>query len=373
MRTFLVFAILAFSFSFNAFALNAEVKGFLALDLLRVSKVKNRSQSVETGIGVLDLKIYGNQDNIFARFKLDLDDSKLGEPYNIFEEATATYRFRDNMMITAGKGVVPFHRLHWGVIENTYIDGGSVIGTENSWRDVDQKIILSFRLGEFKSGWINHTTFWGESKAVSRDRDGALTYDSNDALTFTNAKTFKTDEERGFANKLEFFPNNALSLSVGAIYYKADIAPDQSYAFDTGAKYRTSEWELWTEYMYGVKTTNASDKYATREKAEHFLQFGAEKTVNQLINVLVDIEGIMVKDLRHSDRGPTGKLRFNDGKTYKTNNAKIESGVKFKISKAAFVTVGALFEKQWQKIDEVDSSKSPLHAYEFATKLSFWF
>ncbi|GAB4012239.1 MAG: hypothetical protein Fur0010_07890 [Bdellovibrio sp.] len=358
-------------FCAKAIALDAEVKGFLALDLFKISKIENRNQSVETGIGVLDLKVYGNQDNIYARFKLDLDNSKLGEPYNIFEEATATYRYTETTQITAGKGVVPFHRLHWGVIENTYIDGGSVIGSENAWRDVDRKIILSVRLGDFRRGWMNHITFWGESKAVSRDRDGQLLFDSNDALIFTNAKTVKTDEERGLANKLEIFPDNNWSLSLAGIYYKSDLVPDESYAFDTGAKFRNQMWELWFEYMYGLKTTHYADKYASKRKNEHFVQFGVERKINNLINILFDIEGVWVKDLRHDNRGATNKLRFNDGRTYETNNAKFEAGVKFNISKAAFVTVGGLIEKQWQTVESVE--RSPIHAYETATKLSFWF
>lgn len=370
MKNFSALIVLIF-LSANAFALDAEVKGFLALDLFRLIKVENKNQSVETGIGVLDLKIYGSQDNVFARFKLDLDDSKLGEPYNIFEEATATYKYSDMVQFTAGKGVVPFHRLHWGVIENTYIDGGSVIGTENSWRDVDQKIILSMRIGDFKQGFMNHFTFWGESKAVSRDRDGQLLFDANDSLTFTNAKTFKTDEERGLANKFEYFVNNNWSTSLSAIYYKSDLAPDESYAFDTGARYRDALWELWFEYMYGLKTTHYADKYATKAKNEHFVQFGAERKITNFVNVLIDAEALWVKDLRHDNRGATSKLRFNDGKTYQTNNAKFEAGVKLNISKSAFITIGTLIEKQWQEVDSV--KRDPIHAYELATKLSVWF
>jgi hypothetical protein len=365
-------ALLAFlvaAFCSNSFALDTEIKGFLALDLLILKKIEGRQQELVTGIGVLDLKAYATQDDFSGKIKLDLDNSKINEKYNLFEEASAAYRISDFWSVSAGKGVVPFHRLHWGVIENTYIDSGSVIGSKNAWRDVDKKLFLGTRLGSFRDGYLHHFTFWGESKLAKRDRAGNLDLTSTGQLQYENSKTFSTKDERGLAYKFELFPDNVNSLSAGLIYYWNDYIPRESWAFDTGWRYRDGQLEVWLEYLYGFKSTHSGDSYATAGLEEHFLQLGAEQYISELINILANVEVLFVEDERHTERGTT--LTANDGRIYEYDQVKVEAGVKFKLSKAAFITVGALLERQIEDINGVENSDA--YAYEGATKLSFWF
>ena len=75
----------------SSYALDTSVRGFIALDALNYEKVQKQKGAAVIGIGVLDLKIFAEQDDMSASIKLDLD-GKLDKENNIFEEAYATYK-----------------------------------------------------------------------------------------------------------------------------------------------------------------------------------------------------------------------------------------------------------------------------------------
>ena len=78
-----LFAIVSFN---QAHALDTSVRGFIALDALNYEKVQKQKGAAVIGIGVLDLKVFAEQDDMSAAIKLDLD-GKLDRENNIFEEA----------------------------------------------------------------------------------------------------------------------------------------------------------------------------------------------------------------------------------------------------------------------------------------------
>lgn len=357
-------------FGSEVFALDTEIRGFIALDVFRISKEETRSQEVETGIGVLDLKIYGQQDNVGGKIKLDLDDSKLDQPYNLFEEAIVNYRW-NNWKISAGKGKVPYHRLHWGVIQNTYIDGGSTFYTNHGWRDVDQKIVTTITYGGYKTGFRNDFSYWGESKTPSTNKDGTLRYDNNGLIEYRNAKTFSTNDMRGLANKFEFYFGSGWDASIGTIYFQNDFNPHENYGIDIGTRYRKGGVEFWTELSHGFSSTNPGENRGYNSKNETLFQIGAEKVLTDFINIVTNIEYASVNEQRHSDKTNGSEPRDNDGKKYEYDTGKVEAGVKFKLAKRAQLTVGALFEKQLKTVENVESYDHG--AYEAAAKLSFWF
>ena len=57
----------------NAFSLDASVRGFIALDAANFEKISGQKGSTVIGIGVLDLKIFAEQDDMSVAMKLDLD------------------------------------------------------------------------------------------------------------------------------------------------------------------------------------------------------------------------------------------------------------------------------------------------------------
>lgn len=353
-------------------AFEATIKGFIALDMLVLEKQEARKQELETGIGTLDIKVLATHEDFSAKLKLDLDDSRLNEAYNIFEEATVSYRFMPDHQLIMGKGKVPFHQMHWGVINSSYTDGGSIIGTQHSLRDLDNRLLLSWRSGGFNRGFFNYLTYWGESVRPQTNSDGSIKYSKvgpDGLIQYKTSKTFSSKDQAGFANKFEWLVNRQLSVSMAGMYYYNDLNPKNNWSFDLASRYSTREVEVWAEYVRSFISTNSAVKYSTFKKNEHLLQFGAEFYLTELYNVLFNTEAAFVSDQRHF---VSGNSFDNDGKKYEYDTAKIEAGVKIKFQKMAFVTIGAQAERQDQIIT-TDNIDKTVYAYQFATKFSFWF
>jgi len=357
----------------TTFALETNVKGFLALDMAVLKQVTKRHTALSTGIGVLDLKFFAEHENLSSKIKLDLDDTKLSDPYNLFEEATVSYKPTKDLKFTAGKGVVPFHRLHWGALEHTYIDSGSALpypSVDLYWKDIDNKLITSVRYNNSVYKFNNAFTFWGDSKQLSRNADGSYSYDQNGRPYYENSKTFSTDHEWGLANKLEIYPLKGFEVSLSGVVYSQDLNPDTNWALDSGFGYETDKLEIWFETMYGQssqsrnyqtyydKDLKATVNPSIFKKRENTYQLGAEVYLTDLMNYVVNSEYAIIKNNLWS------KVK-NENKAAKFDNA-----IKFKIAKAAHIATGVMYEKMWK--DEA-GVKSTVNALEVAAKLSFWF
>jgi len=346
----------------QTYALTTEVKGFVGLDILKFYKTESSTPTLQTGIGTLDLKFYAYHDNISFKLKLDLDDSEMNEAYNLFEEANATYRITDSFKITAGKGLVPFNQKRYGIVESAYLDGGSPLGGINSWRDPDNKILIILTNGSYKQGYMNHFTFYGESKQIERNSDGSLkiSVDKNgyESLNYKTTKDFQTKDQRGFANKLEFFLGK-LTVYGSGIYYYNDAYPMDSWALDAGGRYVTPELEIWLETLYGFYSTHSAAKYPAFKQYEKLIQLGMEKRLNQNFFIGTNIEGMLVK--KH-----TWQSQMDDHR-----QMKLEIGPKYLIRENAFVTFGIVGEKKKTYRNSV--YKSTKHLLGTALKLSFWY
>ncbi len=364
--------------STKSFALDTNVKGFIALDLATIEQIENKKTAIETGIGVLDLKVYANHENMSAKFKLDLDDSKLDQPYNIFEEATATYKFNSSFKATAGKGVVPFHRLHWGAMENSYIDGGTIIGVYPYWVDVDEKVILSMNYRNQDLKFNNSFTFWGDTVQFKRDRqDNFYTTPSNNTgteLSTVNSKTFRTTDEWGFANKLEFYPIKGWEFSLGGIIYDHDLNPDLNWAVDIGAGYETDKVEVWFETMHGRGSTAKFAKYSSFKKIDNTYQLGAEFYGTDLFNYVVNTEYASIDDTQWGQDSVYANFNKSGLINERNRTMKIDLALKIKVAKMAHVSVGVVGEKQWKKQTYATSvNETTIQAGQAGAKLSFWF
>jgi len=349
----------------QTYALTTEIKGFVGLDILKLYKKESSEPTLQTGIGTLDLKFYAYHDNISFKLKLDLDDSEMGEAYNLFEEANATYRITDNFKITAGKGLVPFNQKRYGIIESPYMDGGSPIGGKNSWRDPDNKILIILTNGSFKNGYMNHFTFYGESKQIEKNSNGSpkiITKIENDreyqSLSYKTTKDFQTKDQRGVANKLEFFLGK-LTIYGSGIYYYNDVYPMDSWALDTGGRYVTPELEIWFETLYGFYSTHSLANYAAFKQYEKLIQIGMEKRLNQSFFIGTNLEGMLVK--KHTWSSQMDEYR----------QMKLEIGPKYLIRENAFVTFGVVGEKQ--KVYRNSVYRETKHLLGTALKLSFWY
>lgn len=396
----LFFAVLATTLvpSF-AFSFDTALKGFIALDALNYEKIQRKTGAAVIGIGVLDLKVFAEQENMTAAIKLNID-TNLTVQNSIFEEAYASYRGIRDWRISLGKGVVKFQNLHWGAVENTYLDGGSLLGTENGWRKVSNKAFASVGYGHRSRGFLNIFSLWGDSSEVSFDDLNRPYYTATGDGTIAKPKTisayssrsvpaFNTSKQLGLANKLELYRGQDWTFTAGQIYYKSKLSPKASYAVDFGLNKDGNDFEFWVDMLYGFSSKAPFDSYTTFAKNEYFLQMGSQYHLDEIWSVVLNTEYLYVKDLAHTYENFTvdtttykADSRYSDksGNTYRSTNYKIESAIQYKLSKSSFITTGALYErklvsknrvKDLSFIKGVDNPNA--EAFKLSSSISFWF
>jgi hypothetical protein len=382
---------------FKAYSLDASLRGFIALDALNFEKVHGEKGSTVIGIGVLDLKVYAEQDDMTVAIKLDLD-GKLEQENNIFEEAYATYKGVPDWRFSLGKGVVRFQNLHWGSIENTYQDGGSVIGSDNSYRKVSRKAFIAASYGGRQMGFINQFTVWGDSIENDYSQNGKLQYITTSGgganrvitgYTTENVTAFSTKKQLGLANKLELFTAGPWKYSFGQLYYKGEFNTEASYAVDIGANYESSVMEIWVDSLYGFTNKLPYERFTTKAKTEYFLQVGAEYFLDEKWSVVSNVEGLYIKDLAHTyaaftENGvsyiPNADQIERSNATVKSTTYKLEGALKYKLTKSAQITFGGLYEKKIASKNGVKNLNFirgvynvNTEAYKLASSISFWF
>lgn len=356
-----IFAIIVPNSGFSL-DLNTQIKGFIALDLLDYKKQSDRpSNSLETGIGVLSIKTKTTYDKANAVIKLDLDSRHLENTYNLFEEAYVSFKFNPLWQIKSGKGLVPFHQKHYGVIQPIYVDGGSVLGTQHAWRDIDRRVLTSLKIGNSKMPFTNHITVFGSSERINFNSDDKPVVE-NFKLVASSSRTYDFKDQIGIANKLEINLLAPLNLSVGTVYSQNKAHPKASYAFNATSRYRGAKTELWTELVYGKTSTHEFAPYSTKDKRETLWQFGVEYAALENTALLSNLEAALVKDQQY------------DSSVNQANNYKVEVGVKYQMDTKTEVTLGSLVETQ--SLTSVVSTKKTSkqrNVFEHGLKLSIWF
>lgn len=385
----------------SSYALDAAIKGFIALEAVNYTKIHRSNDSLSSGIGVLDLKIFAEQDNMTAAIKLNIDGN-LSVQNTLFEEAYATYRGIRNWKITLGKGIVKFQNLHYGAIQNTYLDGGSVLQTENSWRKVSNKALFSIAYGNRGIGFTNMFTIWGDTQEIQFDEKnnpkfitsgGTGTQASPKVVSSYETKSvpaFTTQKQLGVANKFELYKTENLTLTTGQIYFKNKLQDKASYAFDFGATIDGSVWEFWLDTLYGFTSKAPYENYTTFRKNEYFIQSGLLYHINEFWSIITNIEYMHVKDHAHTYAATftldgttyyTPESRINkSGQTVVSDNYKIELAGQLKLSKSSFLTSGIMYEKKIavlngaKDLDYIKGVYNPnTEAFQFDTNISFWF
>lgn len=395
-RTFLALSLLT-SIS-SSYAFDTSVKGFIALDLANFEKIEGKKGSTVVGIGVLDLKVFAEQEGLTFNMKLDLD-GKLSEENNIFEEAYVGYRGIRDWRFMAGKGVVRFQNIHWGVAENSYQDGGSVLGSENSFRKLSRRAFLAASYGHYSRGFLNTFSFFGNSNEIKTDENGEPIYDVGTSGNGSNpyyvkgyvyepVTAFDVDKQLGLANKFEYYVNQELTLTQGLVMMRNKFTGKTTWGAAASLRYETGAFEIWSEAIHGYTTTAPYEKYATYRKRESYLQLGGEYFLNQSWSLLANTEGLVVEDKAHSysDFAYRGKAAKKDGSIrkagskYDTLQYKAEAGVKYKISKSAQITFAGLWERKIVEKDNIEDLKRidgvydpNRQAFKISTALSYWF
>lgn len=350
------------------YAFSADIRGFIALDMIGIEKIDSEKVDATMALGALDLKIYATHDDFTARIKLDLDDSNIGKPYNIYEEANVTYRATDDFKITGGKAKVPFHRMRYGITESNYIDSGSLLGLDHSWRDQDQKILVTTSYGSYKKNYFAHLTLYGDTEEFEKNRDGTLKYNfdsrfSSYELSKRPSNAYHFRDEIGASAKFEYFFSRELEMSVAAIYYKSDWS-EPSWGLDYGGRYKVGHHEIWWESVYAVYRTHPFDRYPSFYQTEMYVGVGGEYRFNQKWAGLLNFETMIVNNWAwgpqsidpadNNGAGGTTSQKFESA-LYENDNYKAEIGAKYYFQKSAFMTLGFMYEK---KISAKDHDKA---------------
>ncbi len=375
-----------------SYAFDTSVRGFIALDTLKFQKIEDQNASLVTGIGVLDLKIFAEQDNMTAALKLDLD-GKLNEANNIFEEAYATYRGIRDFRFSAGKGVVRFQNLHWGSVLNTYYDGGTVLETENSFRKLSKKAYASVSYGHRSRGFLNTFWFWGDSQEYKINDQGNPEYQSSSSkitgYTYDAVKSFNTRYQTGLANRIELFTSSNWTLSNGLVYYKKKFQSNASYAVDLSGVYETSDIEIWIDLLFGHTNKPPVDSYSTYSNDEHYLQVGVDKFLDETWSWVSNFEILYTENQAWNYTGLTlpgtslsidSRFTNKSNQFVKTTSYKLESALKYKLSKTSFATMGGMYENKKSSkngvkdLSYIPDVKNPnKDAYMLIGSVSFWF
>jgi hypothetical protein len=382
-----------------SFAIDTAVKGFIALDAFNYKRIQRMQDSINIGIGVLDLKIFAEQEDMSAVIKLNIDGN-LSVQNNLFEEAYANYRGFKNWKITLGKGVVKFQNLHWGVVANTYQDGGSVLDSENSWRKISNKALVSFAYGHRGIGFTNTFTVWGDSLEIQYDERGNPRYTASGAGTSVGSPktitayetkstpSFTSQKQLGLANKFELYKTEEWTLTNGLVYYKNKLQDKASYAIDFGAVYDGPVWQYWIDAIYGFTSKSPYEAYTTFRKNEYFLQTGLQYTITEKWSVLTNLEYLHAKDQAHTYTpfSVDGVFYAADtkidksGQTVVSSSYKVELGGQYKLSKSSFVTSGVLYEKKIAAKNGVKNltfikgmNNANAEAFQLLSSISFWF
>ena len=387
----------AFFFLTNlTYAFDTSLKGFIALDALNYEKIQDKDGGASIGIAVLDLKVFAEQENLSSAIKLNIDGN-LAVQNTIFEEAYASYRGIKDWKFTLGKGVVKFQNLHWGAVENSYLDGGSILGTENSWRKVNGKAFISATYGNRSKGYLDTMSFWGDSSEIQTDEQGKPFYVSSgsssskyiSAYSMQNVTAFNTSKQLGFGNKLEYFKFDTWTLTAGQVFYKNKLQPEASYGVDFGINQDTDKYELWIDMLYGFTSKAPYEQYTTLAKNEYFIQMGSQYHFDEFWSVIANTEWLFVKDRAHTysafnvgsiTYNPDSKYTDKSGQLVNSSSFKFESAIQYKLSKSSFITSGACYERKIAEQNGIkDLSYIPgvynanTEGFKVSSSVSFWF
>jgi hypothetical protein len=340
---------------------SANVTGFLALDVFKWVKKEDSREEMNVGIGTINVDARARNGGTSLKIKLDLDGA-LANKNAIFEEATITQEVTDSLAFTAGKGVVPFHQKHYGVIKDSYVDGGTIIGNYYwNYGDQDRRYLLGMKTGGKHSPIQNHTTVFGDAAYQVVRENGSYKMntkyknagDSSKTVsvpTFSDQKGIDPRDQIGLANKTSLTLNNNFSMAISGLYSWNRLDPHKNYALATSGNFDTDSFNVWYELQYGH---SSSFQYSFKDKNEIVAQVGAELYLDPIVSVLANLETAnfayteyRLNRTRTSDETSDKTLDFANAKQVGIDGvtSKVELGAAVHFSEKATWTNGFMYE-----------------------------
>lgn len=376
----------------NSWALDTEVKGFVALNTFSYESVEDRDPTMKMGIGTIDLKFYFNHEDFSAKIKLDLD-GQLEESNNLYEEAMVSWRPIRNWKFGIGKGKIRFHQMSFGVLESHYSDGGSLLGTTHGLRDQDRKIVAEMVYGGYRRGFRNYLSFYADTRqpSESRDADNLIGYDTSSSsdptlagkgeLTYETEKEINTRKDVGVSNKFFYYPRRGVEFALGALYRDRKVDFNDNWAIDFSGKYRTGDWEYIFEYVYAYVSNHPNDRYAVEHQYEQMGQIQVLYQYSEMTKLKLNTELALVNTQqfnRNNLPNGLGDRSPNFGNRIKTNNYKVDIGIIWKLAARVNFKVGALYERkyEWKALKSIGYKTGYAgfrDAWSLGSGVNFWF
>ena len=360
----------------NSFAIDTEIKGFVALNALTYEKIENKDATMKMGIGTIDLKFYFNHEDFGAKIKLDLD-GKLGDSNNLYEEAMVNWRGLRNWKFSLGKGKLRFHQVSYGVNESSYIDGGSLLGTYHSFRDQDRKIMGEVAYGGYRTGFKNTFAVYADSSQprVSTRSDSGFYVDDDKFLIYQNEKEIDTRADYGLVNQFSLYPFRGLQMSLGALLRDREADANKNYAFDFNGKYKTGDWEYIWEYAFAYVSTHPNDQYSVEHQYEQMAQFQTLYKISDITKLQLNLEAAFVRGQRFNSANipgvDFGQTYRNNGVATGNNNYKIDTGILWKVAQRVNLKVGVLYERKYSWYKKEYNGFD--YAWSLGSGVNFWF
>lgn len=334
----------------NVYAFDFEVKGFVAMDLLAISKQETKDAEAEIGYGTADVKFYFNHEEFSSKVKLDIDGGTT--PYDLMEEVLISYRASDSIKYNFGKGKIRFHEMHYGITDITYTDGGYLLNTQHSFRDQDRKYLANIELGRRSTGLVQNITLFGSNQEVQRTfEDDNIPNVKDNKLIYTQEKTFNTAHQRGLAYQIQILPDFETKYLASALYYWRDIDPDADWAFNIAYNKNTPSFELWFEYIFAYTSKHPNDNYSQRKQYDALWQLGYLYKLTDKWGIGFNLESALVRKTHHNNadlKAPFNGSKYNDGQTARYESYKLDIGGQCKVSKKVQFNTGVVVEKQFR-------------------------
>ena len=382
--------VLLLTLSSTTFALDSEVKGFIALNTLTYQDVDNRDSSLDMGIGTIDLKFYFNHEDFGAKIKLDLD-GRLEESNNLYEEAMLTWRPIRNWRFGFGKGKVRIHQMSFGVLESHYIDGGSLLGTKHSFRDQDRKMVAEASYGGYRTGFRNTLSIYADSSQpkISRDTRNPVGYETNRSnpdegkgqITYESEKEIDLKRDTGIANKFFYYPKRGVEFALGGLINDRKLDNNLNWAADFSGKYKTGDWQFVFEYTFAYVSNHPNDQYAVEHQYEQLGQLQVLYALTDITTIKLNTEFALVNTQEFNKNNipnGVGQQTNNRGQSAHTNNYKTELGVIWRMAKRVSFKVGAVYERkyEWKALQHLGYAHGYggfTEAWALGSGVNFWF
>ncbi|MDB2447215.1 hypothetical protein N9W79_01180 [bacterium] len=321
--------------------------GFVAFTVFETQQVNEpedtNARTAEVGLGTLSLSTYSSFED--TRFKVKLDvDGKIDEYGKMVEIAKISQKIDENLSLDFGKGKVRFHNYDFGVTEETYLDGGTLLGRyELNWSELDKKIMfaVNYRSGDLKS---STTLFSDTTKVISKGSDGEFyTDESGDPVLENFSNSVDPNDQFGVAQRIDYKLSSSTSVFAGVASYYHRLQESRNSALILGGEYDIYEVIVLGEFLYGESSQYRNSGTGAQGKidwTETVARVQAQYRMSRATELLLNVEKA---DYEYSELEDAAAGIAYDS-VNKGTLSKVDAGYALHVSSRVTLTTGIIYE-----------------------------